>query len=182
MTVTKIAKKRAHSKNLRYTAFHEAGHAVMAVLLKLPFRYVTIVPTAEFLGGCNFRTPSYAQKLRLVAQNPNAWDRDRLENEIIFYMGGAIAEKRISGRIEHTGSSSDRRCAADLATAALRYAPPEEVAAYLKYLSVRASNLVNSPEVWEQVMLIAHRLLKSKKLTQTEVKEVLGVGKFAART
>ncbi|MBC5806179.1 MAG: hypothetical protein DLM53_08935 [Candidatus Eremiobacter antarcticus] len=179
---TKITTKHEHSKNLRRTAFHEAGHAVMAVLLKLPFRYVTIVPTAEFLGGCNFRTPSYAQKLRLVAQNPNAWDRDRLENEILFYMAGAIAEKRISGRIEARGSSSDRHCASDLATAALRYAAPEEVVAYLKYLSVRASNLVNSPEVWAQVVLIAQRLLKIKKLTQTEVKEVLGVGKFAART
>jgi ATP-dependent Zn protease len=43
-------KARKATKREEATAYHEAGHAVIAVAVRRPFRYVTISPSEDALG------------------------------------------------------------------------------------------------------------------------------------
>lgn len=37
---------------MRVTAYHEAGHAIVAVLKSLPVKCISIVPCTGYMGGC----------------------------------------------------------------------------------------------------------------------------------
>ncbi len=101
-------KKVKATKEEVSTAYHEAGHAVAAYLLKRSFNYVTIVPDEEkgSLGHVRFRgfgenfDPAfdYSPQMRL-----------RLEREIICSLAGDAAESIHLGR-RIGGSYGAGRC------------------------------------------------------------------------
>ena len=88
------------------TAVHEAGHALLAVLLPNadPIHKVTIIPRGMALG--------------LTQQLPEAdkhnYSRDYLEDQIAILLGGRIAEELTQGDIT-TGAGNDLDRATDLA-------------------------------------------------------------------
>jgi ATP-dependent Zn protease len=54
---------RRNQKAFMKTAFHEAGHAVEAFMLRVSFQSVTIRPDAESLGCVAFgKLPQWADK------------------------------------------------------------------------------------------------------------------------
>ena len=90
----------------KVTAVHEAGHALLAVLLPHadPLHKVTIIPRGAALG--------ITQQLP-VADKHN-YSRDYLEDQIAILLGGRIAEELTQGDIT-TGAGSDFDRATDLA-------------------------------------------------------------------
>ena len=90
----------------KVTAVHEAGHALLTVLLPHadPIHKVTIIPRGMALG--------------LTQQLPEAdkhnYSRDYLEDQIAILLGGRIAEELTQGDIT-TGAGNDLERATDLA-------------------------------------------------------------------
>src|SRR5437016_2249213 len=97
---------------LQRTAYHEAGHAVAASWLRVPFRYVTIVPDEQdgSLGHIRFTALSKdfgpdiesGSKVRRV-----------LEPRIMVGLAGCAAEAKLVGRYNWVGAHRDWRYAVD---------------------------------------------------------------------
>ena len=88
------------------TAVHEAGHALLAVLLPHadPIHKVTIIPRGMTLG----------LTVQLPVDDKHNYSRDYLEDRIAILLGGRIAEELTQGDIT-TGAGNDFDRATDLA-------------------------------------------------------------------
>ena len=88
------------------TAYHEAGHALVAALLPGadPIHKVTIIPRGRALGVT----------VQLPEDDRYTYTKDYLENRIAILMGGRIAEEVYMGHIT-TGAGNDIEVATDLA-------------------------------------------------------------------
>jgi cell division protease FtsH len=90
----------------KVTAIHEAGHAMLAVLLPNadPIHKVTIIPRGMALG--------VTQQLPL--DDKHNYSRDYLQDQIAILMGGRIAEEITNGQLT-TGAGNDIERATELA-------------------------------------------------------------------
>ena len=90
----------------RHTAYHEAGHAIVARLIEGndPVHKVTIIPRGPALGVT--MTLPTEDKFTLTKEKSNAM--------IAFMMGGRVAEELVFGH-QTTGASNDIERATDLA-------------------------------------------------------------------
>lgn len=82
------------------TAWHEAGHAVMAVSLGRSIEKVTISPARLQTGGSRLGICKI-QKGRSKRSN------DRLEEDVMILLAGMVAESRITGRYCPDGAAQD---------------------------------------------------------------------------
>jgi cell division protease FtsH len=90
----------------RVTAVHEAGHAVLAVMLPHadPIHKVTIIPRGMALG----------LTMQLPAEEKHNYTREYLMDQIAILMGGRIAEEMTIGSVT-TGAGNDLERATELA-------------------------------------------------------------------
>src|SRR6187401_2600198 len=90
----------------RVTAIHEAGHALLAVLLPNadPIHKVTIIPRGMALGVT----------MQLPVDDKHNYSRAYLEDQIAILLGGRIAEEITNGRMT-TGAGNDLERVTDLA-------------------------------------------------------------------
>ncbi|WP_231756328.1 ATP-dependent metallopeptidase FtsH/Yme1/Tma family protein [Lignipirellula cremea] len=84
------------------TAWHEAGHAVMAISLGRLVQKVTIMPgKSQFgvgrLGVCE------------IGKGRSKASKDQLEDEILILLAGMVAESRFTGEYCQSGASQDLR-------------------------------------------------------------------------
>ena len=90
----------------RNTAYHEAGHALVAAMLPDadPLHKVTIIPRGMALGVT----------MQLPVDDKHTYTRDYLESQIAIMMGGRVAEELF---LEHmtTGAGNDIEQATELA-------------------------------------------------------------------
>ncbi len=93
----------AEKKN---TAYHEAGHAVVACLIPEadPLHKVTIIPRGMALG----------LTMQLPLDDKHCYDKEYLEAQITILMAGRIAEDKFMNHIT-TGAGNDIERATDLA-------------------------------------------------------------------
>jgi ATP-dependent Zn protease len=88
------------ARQLSATAYHEAGHAVMALSLGRLIQKVTIVPgKTQFggarLGSCEFR------------QGRSKASKDLLEDEVLILFAGMVAEAHFTGQYCQHGATQD---------------------------------------------------------------------------
>jgi len=90
----------------KITAFHEAGHALMAALLPHtdPLHKVTIIPRGMALGLTQ----------QLPTEEKHNWSREQIEDRIAVCMGGRIAEELTFEQLT-TGAQNDLEQATGLA-------------------------------------------------------------------
>jgi len=90
----------------RNTAYHESGHAVVALLLPKtdPVHKVTIIPRGRALGVT----------MQLPETDRYSMDKDRMLNTIAVLFGGRIAEEVFMGQMT-TGASNDFERATQIA-------------------------------------------------------------------
>lgn len=89
------------------TAYHEAGHAIVALELDGPtdpLHKVTIIPRGRALGVT----------MQLPEEDKVTYDKKYLENQIAILMGGRLAEELILDQ-KTTGASNDIERATDIA-------------------------------------------------------------------
>jgi cell division protease FtsH len=93
------------------TAYHEAGHAVTATVLPTadPIHKVTILPIGMALGVTQ----------QLPAEERHSYDQIFLEERLIVFMGGRMAEELVFGVVS-TGANNDLVSATELARKMVR--------------------------------------------------------------
>ena len=91
----------------KITAIHEAGHALLATILPNaePLHKVTIVPRGMALGLTQ----------QLPIDEKHNYSKPYLEDNIVVFLGGRIAEELLNDGIKTTGASNDLERATDLA-------------------------------------------------------------------
>ena len=82
------------------TAFHEAGHAVMAIALGRPVKKVTIAPGKLQFGGTRLGLCEI-QKGRFKPTD------DWLEDEVVILLAGMVAESHFTGEYCPNGARQD---------------------------------------------------------------------------
>ena len=126
------------------TAYHEAGHAVVALALGRPVHKVSVLPNTERLGACEFRKG---------VQRPS---EDWVETEILISLAGMVAEARLTGSYDTGGADRDLRYVRKLT---LMRASDRAVDRLEKRMLAKTENLLGDDGLWQAVEWIAQELL-----------------------
>jgi hypothetical protein len=157
------------SRQLETTAYHEAGHAVVAAMLGIPFQRVTIRPNAV-----------YAARVTLAPGDPPAhvcpwnpdWDakqaRQYWKRQICGLLAGALAEtlytrcwQQQPASVEHTDEHKVWMIAS--------YFDPTKAMAWVNQLRFQTLETLRAPHVWAAVDAVAQELVRAKTLDGADV-------------
>ena len=127
------------------TAYHEAGHAVMALLLGRTVQRVSVLPRQTDLGRCEF------QKRRFRPSE------DWLEQEILIALGGIAAEAKQTGHYAWGGAARDQQYVRRLS---IQRAGERQAERLERRLLAKAEHLLDKEGTWRAVELIATELLR----------------------
>lgn len=189
----------------RMTAYHEAGHALVAAKEPAaePIHKATIIPRGRALG----------MVMQLPERDRYSYHRDQMHAELAILMGGRVAEEMIFGHDKvSSGASSDIQQASRLARAMVtQWGMSEELGpiqyeeqndGYLGYgysqrkpMSADIAKKIDSEirrlvdgghakatsllkRYRKQLTLIAEALLEYETLTGDEIRQLLETGKF----
>ena len=135
----------------RITAFHEAGHAVLALALGRPVDWVSIRPDRIYLGVTAFRKGVFRPS------------EDWLEREAIIALAGIAAEARFTGDYCWGGAAKDYDYVIELA--ATRAGDGKKAERLVKRFLSKAEHLLNRPGHWEAVERIAAELVRNGEIS-----------------
>ena len=160
--------KKQTKKQLRETAYHEAGHAVAAYCCQIRFKEVTIIPDEDSLGKLvsSKRPKSFQPDI-----NQDTKTRLRIERETIVYFAGGIAERKLTGGKRLKGAHVDLSHAIDLLdrlTGGTR-----ETEAYGNWLFIRAEYLVMHPWNWTAIEALAAELMEHKRIGYRRARQII---------
>src|SRR6516164_4512866 len=127
------------------TAYHEAGHAVVALALGRPVQRVSVLPNHEHLGRCEFRKSVFRPS------------EDWLEREILIMLGGIAAEARHTGNYAWDMASSDQQYVRRLA---VQRTGERQAERFQRRLLAKAEHLLAQEGHWRAVQLIVVELLR----------------------
>ncbi len=135
-------------------AAHEAGHAVVAVVLRLSLQYVTLRP----------RGPEGALTYTRKARNESP---DYLEREVVLYLAGIAADRLLNGRVTFGSGIDDiahaRRNAERLGV--------EDVQEFLRVKQREAEAIVSANRV--AVEAVQRALVDRRTLQGAEVRAII---------
>jgi ATP-dependent Zn protease len=127
------------------TAYHEAGHAVMALALDRPVQRVSMRPHHKHLGLCEFGKGIFRPT------------EDWLEREILISLGGIAAEALHTGDYAWDAAERDLRYVRDLA---VRRAGERQAERLERRLLTKAEHVLAQAGHWRAVEMIAAELLR----------------------
>jgi ATP-dependent Zn protease len=159
--------KRSRRKH-ESTAYHEAGHAVAAVVLglKIGKRGVSIIPDKEN------DTLGTTHVLRQLRENPecarSAGMQWRLERQAITCFAGDAAERKFNGGRRFGGRQDYQRTAGLLAHVATSW---EQHDARIEVARLGARDLVEAN--WSSIQAVAEELLRRKTLNAADLKAIV---------
>jgi len=133
------------------TAYHEAGHAVMALLMGRSVQKVSIIPSQNRLGACTIQKGRAKQV------------RDKLEAEVLILLAGMAAEGRKSGRYNLQGASQDLRKVEKLALS--RSGNAKQASKYIHRMLDKTQHLLSKPSTWKAVKVIAEELIERESIS-----------------
>ncbi len=127
------------------TAYHEAGHAVVALALGRPVQHVSILPDRTFLGRCEFGKGVFRPS------------EDWLEREILIALAGLAAEARFTGNYAWEGAAHDRQYVRGLT---IQRAGESRAERLERRMLSKTEHLLSQDENWAAVERIAAELLR----------------------
>jgi ATP-dependent Zn protease len=160
--MSKSRRLRSSKAQLRATAYHEAGHIVITLVLGRKVKSASIIATAEHHGIVHHE--NLFRGIRLDIDNSNR-ARLRAAEAIMILLAGGIAQQRFmlrSLRAHHVGSDN----AKIFDSASNVCGSEDEAYAFIEWLSVRTCDLLNLH--WSTVERIAAALIERKQLTGKE--------------
>jgi len=148
------------------TAYHEAGHAVACFLIGSGIQQVSIVPDDESFGRVRHAPAFRREDIDDWGITPR--DRSRLEARIVAAFAGPVAEAKGKGRelvLGQPTSAGGMHMIGALGHLGrgLFDMHPDEQAAYLEWLLVRARLLV--ADGWFLIEPLAAELLRERSLS-----------------
>jgi ATP-dependent Zn protease len=133
------------------TAYHEAGHAVIALALGRPVHRVSVQANHLRLGQCELR------------KGTGRAAKDAVETEILILLGGLAAEAR------HTGQYARGAAAQDLRGVRLliqnRATSSRQAERLERRLLDKAEHSLDQPGAWLAVERIAEELIRSTTIS-----------------
>jgi len=139
------------------TAFHEAGHAVMALVFDRPVQKVSILPDQRRLGHCEFR------------KGVSRASQDRLEADILILLAGVVAEALHSGAYNWPGAALDMQSVRRLA---LMRSGKSQADKLTRRLLAKTEHLLQKAQHWNAVEQIAADLLEKKSISGRAARHV----------
>jgi hypothetical protein len=152
------------AKRLRETAYHEAGHAVAAFRLSVPFRYVDVIPEADRLGVLMHYQWVRSEAFRLALADVGELtlrQQDCVERHIIVTLAGGAAVRRLVPK-SNVGDESDIHDAVNFAARIVGEA--EVLKPYVAYMFARAEAFVHSPLNWMLIERLAEKLIEEHRI------------------
>jgi len=139
-------------KDARFmTAYHEAGHAVVAICVGRAIQKVSIIPNKTRLGACEIKKGRF--------QPTGDW----LEDEVLILLAGVAAEAKVTGRYDWQGADQDMR---NVRRLTLSRAGDELRAEKLeRRLLAKTEHLLSDESTWKVVGLIAAELLEKETIS-----------------
>ena len=169
-TPLRESRRRPGLSSLGRTAFHEAGHAVAAVLQRKRLRKVTIVPDKESGDlGCTF-----TERFGTLFHEAHVGRKQRglIEREVMVLLAGPEAEALASGRRNHVGAFSDYQGSCDLLDYLCR--DPRKLRPYVDLLFVRTEAMfVNEDPNWRAVEALVEALLRKRTIGGRRAREII---------
>jgi ATP-dependent Zn protease len=155
---------------LKQTAYHEAGHAVMAVWLRLRVLHVSIIPDEEE-GSLGHTDQGKGAKIEPENRESSTETRFQIERLVLVLLAGNAAERILANRKCSAGSESDYSKASGL----LSYLAPrdDEMRSYCVWLGERAKTILLSDWNWYAVETLANELLKQKYIGAKMVRQIV---------
>lgn len=141
------------------TAYHEAGHAVMALLMGRSIQKVSIIPSQNRLGSCSIQKGRAKQV------------QDKLEAEILILLAGMAAEGRKSGRYNVQGAGQDLQMVEKLAMA--RSGNTRQATKMVHKMLDKTQHLLANKATWSAVKVIAEELLEHETISGRAAKHHL---------
>lgn len=132
------------------TAYHEAGHAVVALLMDRPVRFVSVLPSRDYLGLCGLGKGVFRPT------------KDWLEQEILISLAGMAAEARHSGEYARAAAERDLRYVRRLA---IQRAGEKQAERLERRLLAKVENLLADDELWNAVEKIVVELLQRGEIS-----------------
>src|SRR6516165_9443188 len=151
------------------TAYHEAGHAVAAIMQGIAVHTVTIKPGDNYFGLTKHG------KTRMDGFQPDYESvpprvRDRMEKQARCALAGLIAQRRFSkSSIRQWHAHQDHRIAADLVSRLAHSIPETE--AWLNLLHIQTEQIIDAH--WYGVEAIAQALIKRNILRGSEARALI---------
>ena len=127
------------------TAYHEAGHAVLALSLGRPVQRVSILPNHLRLGQCEIQKGTFRPS------------KDVLETEILILLGGPAAEARVTGSFCYQGAAQDLRGVRKLVQR--RAVGEKQIERLERRMLDKADHILRQPAIWLATQRIAAELL-----------------------
>jgi len=153
--------------DLRRVAYHEAGHAVTAVLLKRTFKYATIVADDTSLGHVSYVKKGLPNPEDLIEEQEIARAMKKMDKIILTALGGRAAEE-IFFETQSLLCSRDWDQAVQLST--LFYPPGDLLDAYLRYQLERCKAMLSKPLHRRFVKAVAELLEDKKHVSAKDIR------------
>ncbi|MBK1854103.1 M50 family metallopeptidase [Verrucomicrobiaceae bacterium 5K15] len=141
------------------TAYHEAGHAVMALLMGRSVQKVSIIPSQNRLGVCTMQKGRAKQV------------QDKLEAEMLILLAGMAAEGRKSGKYNIHGASQDLRMVEKLAMS--RSGNARQAEKLIHKTLDKTQHLLSQSGTWQAVKAIATELVENESISGRAAKHHL---------
>jgi len=158
-------------KEVKYAAYHEAGHAVARCIFNHPFISVRVWKREQLAGEIILVKPN-----NLKEMTPQ-----QLEEEIVITMVGPLAEMMCEGYQFNNLAPDDDVRNLHICRAWMLYHEGKlrkiekyyssEDGTYIASMDAKAQTFVD--EYWDEIMVTAEALLKNKILTMAEVEEII---------
>ncbi len=143
----------------KLTAFHEAGHAVVALLVGRPVQKVSIIPSQNRLGSCH------------MSKGRSKKAQDTLESEMLILLAGMAAEGRVAGRYNVAGAQQDLMMVQKLASQ--RAGNQRQMEKLVHRTLDKVNHMLRDQATWSAVKSIANALLDSESISGREAKHLL---------
>lgn len=163
-----MARARRRDRARERTAYHEAGHAVMAHVCGIPVKRVSIVEDDEALGHM---LGQWERWIAEIDYNVTPMREIRLHKHIMVALAGAAATAIHANYATWRGAGQDLINAAGLADYIT--GGPEETDALVRWLWIRARTKLEGPPTWAKVEAVAQALLAQEQLSGRAFRAVL---------
>lgn len=150
------------------TAYHEAGHAVMALLMGRAVQKVSITPSQNRLGACTLQKGRSKQV------------QDKLEAEMMIFLAGMASEGRKSGHYNLAGASQDLRSVEKLAMA--RSGNAKQAQKLIHRMLDKTQHLLSDKATWRAVKAIAAELQEHESISGRAAKHHLTMAQNEFKT
>ena len=132
------------------TAYHEAGHAVIAFVFERPVQKLSILPDQRRLGHCE------------LLKGVNRASQDRVEADILILLAGVASEAIHSGSYNWEGAVQDLQSVRRLA---VMRSGDRQADKLTRRLLAKVEHLLRQPRNWNAVQHIAAELIEKNSVS-----------------